>query len=346
MTYKIGISIGDAAGIGPEVILKALRESLPHGVTPVVFGALDVLERENHLIDRSDVTWSGLDDRLCSMDPDDRLGSDEIGVVDVQPDFDASSIAKGESHPACAELQLEAFHRAVDAVEAGEIDAVVTAPWNKALFRTIDEPAVGHTDVLADRFQTSSPVMMLAGPRLRVSLATVHVPLRRVPSRLTGGHLRTVVRTTIGGLRRRFGIERPDIAVCGLNPHAGEHGNIGEEEEALIKPTLEQLREELEHTGTIAGPFSPDTLFAQFRNGATPFDGVVCMYHDQGLIPLKLMHFGESANITLGLPIIRTSVDHGTAYDIAGDAEANAGSMRYALEIAIEMARCSNEQAL
>jgi 4-hydroxythreonine-4-phosphate dehydrogenase len=342
MTYKIGISIGDAAGIGPEVILKALRDSLPHGAVPVVFGSLDVLRRENRLADQHDVTWPGMDDRLRSVDVEDRLDTDEIGVVDVAPNLEAHRASKGEPDPRCAELQLRAFHQAVDAAEAGHIDAIATAPWNKALFRTIDEPAVGHTDVLTDRFQTSSPVMMLAGPRLRVALATVHIPLRRVASRLTGGQLRTVVRTTIGGLRRRFGIERPDIAVCGLNPHAGEHGAIGDEEASLIEPTLEQLRQDLDYTGSIAGPFSPDTLFARFRNGATPFDAVVCMYHDQGLIPLKLMHFGESANVTLGLPIIRTSVDHGTGYDIAGEAEANAGSMRYALELAIEMARRSS----
>jgi 4-hydroxythreonine-4-phosphate dehydrogenase len=180
--------------------------------------------------------------------------------------------------------------------------------------------------------------MMLGGPRLRVALVTTHVPISRVSEKLTAKRLEAVIRTTATDLTRLYGVKHPDIAVCGLNPHAGEKGVMGAEEDEIIRPVVNQLAEELSDDVEISGPYSADTLFSRFRGDRQPFDAVVCMYHDQGLIPLKLMHFGESANITLGLPVVRTSVDHGTAYDIAGWGVADEGSMRYAVELAVEMA--------
>jgi 4-hydroxythreonine-4-phosphate dehydrogenase len=338
---KIAITIGDAAGVGPEVILKALRHAIGDDVTPVVFGSRQVLLQENETL--GDDAWADSElrshFRACRQVGDVIDDGVSSAVVDVLPEEDFSGVEKGVQDTRCARLQMAAFKRAVEAAQAGEVDAVVTAPWNKSLFETIDEPAVGHTEVLADTFQTSQPVMMLAGPRLRVSLVTTHVPLRRVAGRLTRGRLRSVMRTTVGGLRRRFGIDHPEVAVCGLNPHAGEQGTMGDEEGEVIEPAIRELSSELGELATLQGPYPADTLFAKFRSGAAPFDAVVSMYHDQGLTPLKLLHFGESANLTLGLPIIRTSVDHGTAYDIAGRGIADAGSMRYAIELATDMAR-------
>lgn len=342
---KIAITIGDAAGIGPEVILKALRHSVGDDVTPVIFGSRQVLIDENDRLGEGG--WA--DSELRSHFLECRRVGDVVDdgstspVVEVLPEEDFSNLEKGVEDPRCARLQMKAFREAVNAARAGAVDAVVTAPWNKSLFETIGEPSVGHTEVLADTFQTSQPVMMLAGPRLRVSLVTTHVPLRRVAGRLTRGRLRSVIRTTIGGLRRRFDVDHPRIAVCGVNPHAGEQGAMGDEEAEVIEPAIEELSAELEGLATMEGPFPADTLFAKYRNGATPFDAVVSMYHDQGLIPLKLLHFGESANLTLGLPIIRTSVDHGTAYDIAGRGIADPGSLRYAIELAAKMARLESE---
>ena len=341
---KLAISIGDVAGIGPEVLLKALDGQVADDVGLVVFGDYAALEREIGSLGDSYYEEVPFQERFVRLDGADGLRDfSKVGVVDVDEDFEAGAVTKGAGDAQCAELQRRAFEAAVDAVQAekGGADAVVTAPWNKSLFAEIGEPVVGHTDILDDRFQSVRPVMMLAGPRLRVSLVTTHLPLQRVASRITRQQLRHVVRTTTGGLRRRFGIDHPEIAVCGLNPHAGEGGAMGEEERELIGPVVDELRAESKGSARIAGPLPSDTLFAKFKEGRAPYDAVIAMYHDQGLIPLKLLHFGQSANVTLGLPIIRTSVDHGTAYDIAGQGRADPGSMRYAVELAADMVRRS-----
>ncbi len=345
---RLAISMGDPAGIGPEVTLRALAGWPPvdatdrgrsdrQSVQPIIFGSVDAIRRDAGLIERSDDLRArfrpvhGVDD----IAPD---GEDSIWIVDVAPDVDANHISHGNPHPDAARLQLAAFRAAVDAVVDEHADAVVTAPWTKSLFREIDRAPTGHTELLAERFPDATPTMMLAGPRLRVSLATTHVPLRDAADQITRDGLAGTIRTTIDALRRRFLLDAPDLAICGLNPHAGEAGAIGTEEQRLIEPLLDDLTSELQDDADLHGPFPADTLFTRFRQGDIPFDAVVAMYHDQGLIPLKLLHFGESANITLGLPIIRTSVDHGTAYDIAGEGIADAGSMKYALRTAARMA--------
>jgi 4-hydroxythreonine-4-phosphate dehydrogenase len=337
---KIGITIGDPSGIGPEVILKALQEPLDADVQPVIFGSRAVLERVERLLIKAKTDYESLVDRFEPVDALEAAANPEaIGVVEVLPNLDTTHIPFGERNERSAQLQLAAFHRAVTASQRGEIDAIVTAPWTKELFRIIDMPPVGHTEILAEAFHAPDHVMMLAGPRLRVSLVTTHLPIDSVSQHITAERIKAVVRTTAADLKRLFGIAQPDIAVCGLNPHAGEFGVMGSEEQETIGPALQELAEEFGEEVELSGPHSSDTLFARFRDGRRPFDAVVCMYHDQGLIPLKLLHFGNSANITLGLPVVRTSVDHGTAYDIAGWGVADAGSMRYAIEVAIDMAR-------
>lgn len=336
---KLGITLGDAAGIGPEVILGALGAPLPDDVTPVVFGRRAILERVDRLLDDLHPDYTPRAPRFVSMaDASESLASGAVGVIDVAPDVDDTPIAFGAMHAPAAHIQLDALHQAMDAAASGAIGAICTAPWTKALFRLTDHPPVGHTEVLASRFEAPSHVMMLAGARLRVALVTTHVPLKDVSRHLTAGRLEATVRTTALDLKRLFGIDTPRIAVCGLNPHAGEDGVMGREELDVIIPTLERLRDALGDI-ELAGPLPSDTLFARYHGDGAPFDAVVCMYHDQGLIPLKLAHFGESANITLGLPIVRTSVDHGTAYDIAGKGLARSESMRYAAELAIDLAR-------
>jgi 4-hydroxythreonine-4-phosphate dehydrogenase len=204
------------------------------------------------------------------------------------------------------------------------------------LFETIDQPATGHTEVLAREFGVGDDhVMMLGGDRLRVALVTTHLPVREVADAVTPGRLERTLRITVDELRRSFNIHRPKIAVCGLNPHAGERGHIGVEDRDVVAPTLQKARRELD--AEIVGPLASDTLFVGFRDGGAPYHAVVAMYHDQGLIPLKLVHFGESANITLGLPVVRTSVDHGSAWDIAGKGIADPSSMRYAIDLAVRL---------
>lgn len=336
---KIGITIGDPAGIGPEVILKALQEPLGDDIEPVVFGSRQVLERTDRLLVKAVTGYKPLISKFDTLHgADDIVEPGAIGVLDVLPNLDTSNIPFGERDARSAQLQLAAFHSVVTAAQQGDIGAIVTAPWTKELFRTIDMPPVGHTEILAEAFDAPEHVMMLAGPKLRVALVTTHVPISRVSENLTPQRLEAVIRTTAADLERLYGVKKPNIAVCGLNPHAGEKGVMGMEEEEIIRPVINMLAGELAERVELSGPYSADTLFARYRGGRQPFDAVVCIYHDQGLIPLKLMHFGESANITLGLPVVRTSVDHGTAYDIAGWGVADEGSMRYAIELAVDMA--------
>jgi 4-hydroxythreonine-4-phosphate dehydrogenase len=316
---RLLITAGDPAGIGPEVVLKAMQAPIP-GVELVAVGSKTIFDRVARALG-------------CSvghiLDVDESL----IGLADP------AQIQPGQMSAAGAYIQSASFLTAVEEVAAGRADAVVTAPWTKALMPLIGEPAFGHTEILAERFKAPNHVMMLAGPRLRVCLVTTHVSLRDVPEKITQARIESVTRTTVSELKRLYGIAKPRVAVLALNPHAGELGAMGQEEINVITPTVHALATEFAGEAEITGPYPADTLFSRYALGATPFDAVVCMYHDQGLIPLKALHFGEAINITLGLPILRTSVDHGSAYDIAWQGKADAGSMRYAIESAVAIAQ-------
>ena len=300
---RIGITVGDAAGIGPEVIQAALRDPELADRTRV-YGSRDVIDGSFEVVDVSD----------------------GMSLTDIRP---------GVPDARCAHLQLAALERAIADARDGVIDAIVTAPWTKSLFALVDQPATGHTEVLADRFGVPNEhVMMLAGDVLRVALVTTHIPLREVATIVTSERIVTTAKIVAAELRHSFGIARPRIAVCGLNPHASEAGHIGREDLDVTEPAVRRCRD----LGLdVYGPFPADTLFPRFRGSTGPFDAVLAMYHDQGLIPLKLRHFGQSANITLGLPVVRTSVDHGTAWDIAGRGIADPSSMRYAIAAARQM---------
>ena len=231
--------------------------------------------------------------------------------------------------------------RAVDEARNGHVQAIATAPVNKEAFRLAGLPWSGHTDLLAHLTGASHVAMMFHSEPLRVVLATVHVALADVPRLLTQSVMETTIALTARELPR-FGIERPRIAVAGLNPHAGEHGLFGREEETAIGPAIEACRR---RGIDVSGPFPADTIFVRARKGE--FDVVVACYHDQGLIPVKLVAFGQAVNVTLGLPIVRTSVDHGTAFDIAGKGIADAGSMVAAVQLAarLAMARLAEQRA-
>ncbi|RAL22172.1 4-hydroxythreonine-4-phosphate dehydrogenase PdxA [Lujinxingia litoralis] len=317
---RLALTMGDAAGIGPEVIIKTLAELERAGARDLelqVYGSAAVMHQEAAAL--------GYRGRL--------------EVVEVVPELDFSDRPVGVLDARCARAQWAALQQAMAAVDAGLADAIVTAPWNKALFELAQMPVVGHTEVLQQHYGLDEVVMMLGGDRLKVALVTTHVALSEVSPRLSPAAVERVVEITLNGLRRQFGLERPRLAVCGVNPHAGERGHMGREELEWLDSTVAELDQRYGALARISGPWPADTLFAKFGRGQTPYDAVICMYHDQGLIPLKLLHFGESANITLGLPIVRTSVDHGTAYDIAGRGIADAGSMLYATRLAAEMVR-------
>ena len=313
---RLALTMGDAAGIGPEVIVKTLAhlDATHSSIEAVVYGSAEVMRQEARALG-----YTG-----------------EFEVVEVGPELDFSERPVGRLDRRAALVQWRALQRAMEDVDQGRADAIVTAPWNKALFELAGMPVLGHTEVLQAHYGSERVVMMLGGERLKVALVTTHVALSEVSQRLNAPLLREICAVTLAGLKARFGVERPRLAVCGLNPHAGERGHMGDEEQQWIDQAVADLDREFADAA-ISGPWPADTLFAKFRGERMPYDAVICMYHDQGLIPLKLLHFGESANITLGLPIIRTSVDHGTAYDIAGQGVADAGSMIYATELAATM---------
>jgi 4-hydroxythreonine-4-phosphate dehydrogenase len=225
------------------------------------------------------------------------------------------------------------FNAAIDDALAGRVDAIATGPINKAALHMAGISYAGHTEILAQRTQTRDYAMMLAGNRLKVVLATIHVPLARVAEILATSAILMVIKLTDHGLKTRFGISDARIAVAGLNPHAGEKGLFGNEEEKIIQPAVElAISEGID----ASGPHPPDTVFFSASQGA--YDAVVAMYHDQGLGPFKMIHFNDGVNTTLGLPIVRTSVDHGTAYDIAGLGRASAESMKAAIAMAAKQA--------
>jgi 4-hydroxythreonine-4-phosphate dehydrogenase len=227
----------------------------------------------------------------------------------------------------------ETIVRAVDAAKRGDIQAIATAPVNKEAFRLAGLPWAGHTDLLAHLTGAPDVAMMFYSDALRVVLATIHVPLAEVPRALTKDVMRKTIALTARELPK-FDKVAPRIAVCGLNPHAGEHGLFGHEEETAIRPAIETCRA---HGVDVSGPFPADTIFVRAQRGE--FDVVVACYHDQGLIPVKLVAFGQAVNVTLGLPIIRTSVDHGTAFDIAGKGVADPESLVAAVRLAARLAR-------
>jgi 4-hydroxythreonine-4-phosphate dehydrogenase len=313
----IAISLGDPAGIGAEIVARALAERPDADV--IVFGDRRVLAQAAEA--------AGV-----AAPP-----ADSIRAVTALAD---DEIVPGRPNDASGRAQLAYLTAATDAALAGEVSALVTAPISKEWIARAGFAFPGHTEYLAARAGVREFAMMLAGPALRVTVATTHVPLREVPRLLTPEGIASTIWLTAEGLARCFGIAAPRVAVAGLNPHAGEAGRFGDEEERLVRPAIEIARARIAAAGlaaTVSGPLVPDSVFRQAARGE--FDAVVALYHDQGLIPLKLLHFDDGVNLTLGLPFVRTSPDHGTAYDIAGTGRARADSFLAALDLAIEIRR-------
>lgn len=284
----IGITLGDVAGIGPEVVRKALR---------------------SRKLDRS-------------------------FRYDVILERDAPDVTAGKISTRAGSFAIKSLEKGVDGCLSGEYAALVTAPVNKAGLKKANFRFPGQTEWLADRTGTRRFAMMLVGGSLRVSLVTIHVPHRKVSSLLTRARILQTIGLTHEWLRR-FGIARPRILVAALNPHGGVPAEAGLEEKNIIEPSVKEARRKFGEG--ITGPYSPDHVFYLANQGGA--DAVICMYHDQGLIPLKMLAFDTGVNLTLGLPIIRTSPDHGTAYNIAGKNLASAGSMLAAINLAAQLAR-------
>jgi 4-hydroxythreonine-4-phosphate dehydrogenase len=248
-------------------------------------------------------------------------------------------VVPGRPDAVSGEAQVRYLRAATEAVLRGEHAALVTAPISKEWAGRAGFGFPGHTEYLAEAAGVTEYAMMLAGPRLRVTLATTHLALREVPAALSAGGIASAIRLTARSLRDGFGRPLPRIAVAGLNPHGGEAGRFGDEEARLVAPAIGEARLRLAEEGVaaeISGPHVPDVVFRQAAEGG--FDAVVALYHDQGLIPVKLLHFDEAVNVTLGLPFVRTSPDHGTAYDIAGTGKARAESFLAAFDLALDLA--------
>ncbi len=313
----LAITCGEPAGIGPD--LCARLPSHPELPPLVVIGDPELL--------RARAARLGLD-----FDPP-RYDPERTAPLSLLPAACDAPVTPGEPDPANAHHVLRLLDLAVEGCQRGLFDAMVTAPLHKGVINDAGLPFTGHTEYLA-ALTDADPVMMLASPAMRVALATTHLPLREVAAAIDSTRLERVIRVLHHDLIARFGIAEPNILVCGLNPHAGEGGHLGREEIEIIEPLLEKLRAE---GMRLAGPLPADTLFNRSRlDGA---DAVLAMYHDQGLPVLKHASFGEAVNITLGLPIIRTSVDHGTALELAGGGEANDGSLLAAIHMADAMRR-------
>lgn len=312
----IAISLGDPAGIGPEVVVRALAVRPELDVR--VFGDPLVLARAAELA------------KVPRVSPEALRVVTTLRPEDVTP---------GRPNDASGRAQLDYLEAATNAVLAGEARALVTAPISKEWIARAGFTFPGHTEYLAARAGVGDEfAMMLAGPRLRVVVATTHIALREVPTALTSTGIASSIALTAEALARQFRIARPRVAVAGLNPHAGEAGRFGDEERRLVEPALGLARARLAKAGVaadVSGPHVPDVVFRQAAGGS--FDAVIALYHDQGLIPVKLLHFDEAVNVTLGLPFPRTSPDHGTAFDIAGEGKANPESFLAALDLAARL---------
>lgn len=288
MKPRVGITVGDPAGIGPEIARKAAAHPEVVAICePVLYGP--------------------------------------------STDRELEAFPPGQLSAAAGRASYDAVCRGVEDAMAGRIAAIVTAPVNKEAFAAAGLPWPGHTDLLAHLTAAPRVAMMFYADTLRVVLATVHIPLSEVPRALTRSRLEDVMTLTAEELPR-FGFASPRLAVCGLNPHAGEHGLLGHEDDQVVRPAVDACRA---RGISVDGPFPADTVF--LRAGRGEFDVVIACYHDQGLIPVKLVAFGRAVNVTLGLPIIRTSVDHGTAFDIAGRGIADPSSLIEAVKVAVRL---------
>ncbi|MBF0621672.1 MAG: 4-hydroxythreonine-4-phosphate dehydrogenase PdxA [Magnetococcales bacterium] len=326
----LAITMGDPAGVGPEIVLRAWQNR----------------QKGQHVwlyvADPQVVAWTAkalninVDFAIVeSPDQVDSLDERRLAILSTQSRCDPDSLAFGKPNSGHAAATFESIQQACRLVKGGQAVAVVTPPINKSVLHAGGFDFPGHTEMLAHCAGVENPVMMLAGKGLRVVPATIHQSIRSVPDSLTWDHLLDVLSVTHNALSRDFGLKNPRIAVAGLNPHAGEEGAFGQCEIKLIQPLCDHLRQE--RGWHILGPLPADTLF--HPQARARYDAAVCMYHDQALIPLKMLAFGEAVNITLGLPIVRTSVDHGTAYDIAGSGKAEYSSFLEAVVLAGEIAQ-------
>lgn len=323
---KVGISIGDINGIGPEVIMKALADNrILQDCTPIIYGSSKVLAYHKKPLRLRDFSYQ-------SVSSADNAKGKKVFVINIweeELDFNlGNATEKGGKYA------FESLERATSDLASGKIDVLVTAPISKDAMKKSGFKFPGHTEYLANLAGEDEALMIMVSPTLRVGLVTSHIPLKDIPTSLTKDKVLKKIKELASSMKKDFGIQRPRIAVFGLNPHAGENGTMGKEEQEVINPAINAAKQE----GILAvGPFPADGFFGS--SAKYQYDAILAMYHDQGLSAFKALAFDEGVNYTAGLPIVRTSPDHGTAFDIAGNNQASGTSMRNAIYLAIDVFR-------
>jgi 4-hydroxythreonine-4-phosphate dehydrogenase len=323
----IGITLGDYNGIGPEVILKALEgNQLAKLCTPIIYGSLRVLNQYRNMLDMKD--WT-----LHSIQKSEQANPKLSNVITCWHDHQ-TEIAPGQITAEAGQASFSCLKRAVDDLRQEKIQAIVTGPINKDNIQNDNFKFPGHTEYFASSFEVNDALMFMVAGDLRVGVLTGHIPLEQIKANITKEKLTAKIEQILKSLKVDFGIKKPRLAVLGLNPHAGENGLLGSEEIEIIQPVIQEFKDKGQ---LVIGPFPADGFFA--AGTYKKYDAVLAMYHDQGLIPFKTLAFNEGVNFTAGLPVVRTSPDHGTAYNIAGKKQASEGSLLQAIYLAIDVAR-------
>lgn len=326
---KIGITMGDINGISTEVIIKALSDEriLDHFI-PIIYGSSKVVSYYKNIVG-ADIQYSSISQASSSH-------HNRINVLNCWEE--QAEITMGKATESGGKFAHIALDRAVRDYKQHEIDAIVTAPINKYAMQKSGFGFPGHTEFLDDQFKSGNSLMMMVSREMRIALVTNHVPIKDVASKITKELVTKKLNTLHQSLVEDFGIEKPTIAVLGLNPHAGDDGSIGNEDENIVKPVIIEAKKSGKN---IMGPYPADGFFASATQ--KKFDAILAMYHDQGLIPFKALSFGDGVNYTSGLPLVRTSPDHGTAYDIVGKNLADPSSLRTAIFAALDITRCRKD---
>jgi 4-hydroxythreonine-4-phosphate dehydrogenase len=329
----IGISIGDFNGIGPEVIIKAVEDSrVQKYITPVVYCSGKIMAFYRKQLDLPNFVYNQIKNI-------DEIHHRKFNVINIDAPNELE-VTPGLGTVESGKYAISSLSSAIRDLKAKKIDALCTAPLSKDLVQSDDFKFPGHTEYLAKEAGVADCLMLLASEELRVGVVTGHIPLKDVAASITADKLRLKLQIMLTSLKLDFGKKKPRVAVLGLNPHAGENGLLGTEEEQIIIPVINEMKEK---GHLVFGPFPSDGFFGS--NQFQQFDGILAMYHDQGLIPFKNMAFDSGVNFTAGLPFIRTSPDHGTAFAIAGKGEADATSMRNALFMARDIVLARQENA-
>lgn len=327
---RVLVTIGDPAGVGPEIVVKSLASIQAERVTVIVVGDKRPLEKAEHLL--------GIKIGLQEI-TDISKEAIEPGTKYLFPFSLLKDVNLGKPTLEGAKASYEYIVFAVNTILKGEAEALVTAPVSKQMIMEAGYPFRGHTELLAEMSKTRDYAMMFVGPKLKVSLVTTHLPLSEVKRALSCERVVKVIKLTHMALKHYFGVKNPRLALCSLNPHAGEGGHLGYEEKKILEPAILKAKEQ---GILVEGPLPADSVFYWAYMGK--WNAIIALYHDQGLAPFKLLYFHEGVNLTLGLPFIRTSPDHGTGFDIAGKGVANHKSMKNALCLAIDILKKTHQR--